>query len=214
MFRPVFTSSVALRAAARRSYATEKAVKVPVQLFGLEGSYATALYTAAIKEGSFENVDKAINSIKSTVETDSKVTTVLSDPSLSSDDKKKVVDALAAGSKADKTLTNFFQVLADNNRLPLIGEIINQFDILSKAHYGKVSATVTSAAALDKKILNRLQTAIGGSSFVGKSKTLELVNKVNPDILGGLIVEVGDRTVDLSVSNKIAKLNKVLTDSV
>ena len=73
---------------------------------------------------------------------------------------------------------------------------------------------VTSAQTLDNKTLNRLETAIAKSAFVGQGKKLKVTNKVNPDILGGLVVEVGDRTIDLSVSAKVAKLNKMLTDSL
>jgi len=93
---------------------------------------------------------------------------------------------------------------------------------------------------LDNKTLSRLETAVTKSSYVGSGKKLKVTNKVcippplisyctdtwlgehaltmllqvNPDILGGLIVEIGDRTIDLSVSARIAKMNKLLTDTL
>ncbi|GKT86705.1 ATP synthase subunit 5 [Colletotrichum tofieldiae] len=67
---------------------------------------------------------------------------------------------------------------------------------------------------LDNKTLNRLETAISKSAYAGAGKKLKVTNQVNPDIVGGLIVEIGDRTIDLSVSGKIAKLNKLLTDTL
>lgn len=73
---------------------------------------------------------------------------------------------------------------------------------------------VTSAQQLDGKTLGRLETAIAKSALVGQGKKLRVTNKVNPEILGGLVVEVGDRTIDLSVSAKVAKLNKLLTDNL
>lgn len=66
---------------------------------------------------------------------------------------------------------------------------------------------------LDDKLLRRLETAISKSEY-SQGKKLKVTTKVNPDILGGLVVEIGERTIDLSVSSKIAKLNKMLTDTV
>jgi len=51
-------------------------------------------------------------------------------------------------------------------------------------------------------------------SEYSQGKKLKTVTKVNPDILGGLVVEIGERTIDLSVSSKIARLNKLLTETV
>lgn len=66
---------------------------------------------------------------------------------------------------------------------------------------------------LDNKLRQRLESAIQKSEY-SQGKKLKVVSKVNPDILGGLVVEIGERTIDLSVGNKVAKLNKMLTDSV
>ena len=51
-------------------------------------------------------------------------------------------------------------------------------------------------------------------SEYSQGKKLKVVSKVNPDILGGLVVEIGDRTIDLSVSGKVSKMNKLLTDTL
>jgi F-type H+-transporting ATPase subunit O len=62
-------------------------------------------------------------------------------------------------------------------------------------------------------MVRRLETAIAKSEY-SQGKKLKVVTKVNPDILGGLVVEIGERTIDLSVANKISRLNKMLTESV
>ncbi|KAL8869816.1 MAG: hypothetical protein Q9198_007791, partial [Flavoplaca austrocitrina] len=66
---------------------------------------------------------------------------------------------------------------------------------------------------LDNKVLQRLEAAVAKSEY-SQGKKLKVVSKINPDIMGGLVVEVGDRTIDLSVSSKIAKMNKLLTDTL
>lgn len=199
-----------------RGYATSasKNVQPPVQLFGLDGSYASAVYTASAKSSSIESTEKSLKSLQSLLDKDKKLATILANPSLSATEKQAVVETLVSATSADKIVGNLLKVLSENNRLPLINDVISKFEVLSNAHHGLVEATVTSAEPLDSKILGRLESAIAKSQFVGNGKTLKVNNKINPDILGGIIVEVGDRTVDLSISAKIGRLNKLLTDSV
>lgn len=158
--------------------------------------------------------EASIAALGALVKEDPKLAFILENPALSAEDKKIVVSTFSTAINADQTVTNFLGLLADNNRLSLIPHITAQFETLTNAAAGIVEATITSATTLDNRTLNRLQASISKSSFVGEGKTLKVSNKINPDILGGLVVEVGDRTVDLSVSNKIAKLNKALTDDV
>ncbi|VVT54965.1 uncharacterized protein SAPINGB_P004351 [Magnusiomyces paraingens] len=207
--------SVAARSALARSMATAAASsQPPVQLFGLDGSYASALYTAAAKSNALPAASASLSALKTLLAKDSKLDAILSNPALSASDKKTIVETLASSVKADKTVTNFLSVIADNNRLALLGPVAAKFETLINTANGVVEATITSAQALDTKTLNRLQTSISKSSFVGEGKKLQISNKVNPEILGGLIVEVGDRTVDLSVAAKISKLNKLLSDDI
>ena len=66
---------------------------------------------------------------------------------------------------------------------------------------------------LDSKLIKRLESAVSKSEY-SQGKKLKVVTKVNPDILGGLVVEIGERTIDYSVAAKISRMNKMLTDSV
>ncbi|EDK38512.2 hypothetical protein PGUG_02610 [Meyerozyma guilliermondii ATCC 6260] len=191
-----------------------KAIKPPVQLFGVDGTYATALYRASVEDSSVEKSYQALTKVNDLIETDAKVNQFLNNPALSSDDRKVVIDTIASSLKLDKTVTNFLTVLSDNNRLSEFKSIYTKFGQLNDAEQGIVEATITSAKPLDSKILKRLQTAITKSSFVGDGKTLKVANEVNPEILGGLVVEVGDKTVDLSISSKVAKLNATLSEAL
>ena len=191
-----------------------KAIKPPVQLFGVDGTYATALYRASVEDSSVEKSYQALTKVNDLIETDAKVNQFLNNPALSSDDRKVVIDTIASSLKLDKTVTNFLTVLSDNNRLSEFKSIYTKFGQLNDAEQGIVEATITSAKPLDSKILKRLQTAITKSSFVGDGKTLKVANEVNPEILGGLVVEVGDKTVALSISLKVAKLNATLSEAL
>ncbi|KOS20651.1 ATP synthase subunit 5 [Escovopsis weberi] len=207
-----------LRAVPARTYAAAAAseTKPPVALFGLDGTYATALYTAATKQATLDATAKDLAKLGAIVHKDPKLSTILSAPTLSHADKSAIVAELvkASGAASGSTLQNFLSTLAENNRLGLLPGVTDKFGQLIAAARGEVEMTVTSAQPLDAKTLARLETAVAKSSHVGQGKKLKVNNIVNREIIGGLIVEVGDRTVDLSVSARVARMNKLLTDNL
>ncbi|CEI63932.1 hypothetical protein FVEN_g9227 [Fusarium venenatum] len=209
--------ALALRAAPVRSFAAaaQSDVKSPVSVFGVDGTYASALYTAAVKTSSVDAASDALIKLGALIEKDPKLVSVLRTPTLADADKKAIVDELVKQiNTKDETVKNFLATLAENNRLGLIPGVVDKFSTIISAARGEVELTVTSAQPLDKRTLNRLETAVAKSSYVGQGKKLKVTNEVNPDIVGGLVVEVGDRTIDLSVSSRIAKMNKLLTDTL
>lgn len=191
-----------------------KSTKPPIQLFGIDGTYANALYSATIQQSDMAQTYKSLEKIENVIKGDPQLKNALTNPSLTKDDRVAIAKSVANDLSLDKTTANFLTVLAENNRLGNFSSVFQKFVLLNDAYNGVVEAKVTSAKPLESKILKRLQTSIGKSSFVGEGKTLKLTNQVNPEILGGLVVEVGDRTVDVSIANKVARLNQTLRDNL
>ncbi|KHN97347.1 ATP synthase subunit 5 [Metarhizium album ARSEF 1941] len=187
----------------------------PIAVFGLDGTYASALYTAAAKSSTLDATAKALGNLNALVDRDAKLSKILAAPALAAEDKAAVVAELArqAGAGGD-TVRNFLDALAENNRLALLKGVCDKFAAIMSAARGELELKVTSAQPLDGKTLARLETAVSKSPYVGQGKKLKVTNQVNSDIIGGLVVEVGDRTIDLSVSSRIAKMNKLLTDTL
>ncbi|KAF9430831.1 ATP synthase F0 subcomplex subunit OSCP atp5 [Entomortierella beljakovae] len=195
-----------------RGYATSSAhVQVPTVLHGIEGRYATALYTAAAKKQALEAVETDLNQVKRVVEKDSKLREYLENPTINRIEKKGGVNQLLSAGKYNELTKNFFDTLAENGRLNDTIKIINSYGSLMSAHRGEVQVTITSAKELDVKEVNKIKGFLSKSALVTSKQTLIVSNKVNPSILGGLVVELGDKTIDLSVSSKINKLNQLLT---
>ncbi|OBT46635.1 ATP synthase F1, delta subunit [Pseudogymnoascus sp. WSF 3629] len=215
--------TIARRAAAQpaiRSYATPASsadTKPPVALYGLDGTYASALYTAAVKTQSLDSVAKALSALQEVYVKDPKLSNIMQAPTLTSEDKSAIIAELqkhTGGQDKADTVKNFLNTLAENNRLALLEGVCTKFGELMGAARGEIELTVTSATPLDNKTLTRLESAVAKSQYVGQGKKLKVTNKVNSDILGGLVVEIGDRTIDLSVSSRISKMNKLLTDTL
>lgn len=205
------SSSMSVRIFARLLASATQSVKPPIQLFGLNGTYASALYSASVKDLSVKQTNTELSKVAALVSSDKSVATVLENPTLSTQDRAFVAKVLSEKLALDKTTATFLSVLAENNRLVNLQDIAAQFARLNAAHDGIVEATVTSAKPLDSKIIRKLQAAISRLSLVGPSKTLLINNIVNPEILGGLIVEVGDKTADLSIFSKVARLNQAVS---
>ncbi|KAI7454212.1 OSCP-domain-containing protein [Hortaea werneckii] len=226
----MFASRVAARSArvaaprmpiaAARGYAAPAQAantKPPVPLYGLDGTYASALYTASAKQESLNDVSKGLENLYNTFKTDKQLQAIMSAPTLSASDKSQVVQELQktmAVQDKDNTIKNFLQTLAENNRLSVLEGVCEKFSTLISAARGEVEMTITSAAPLDNKMVKQLETAVSKSQYVGQGQKLKVVPKVDPEIRGGLIVEIGDRTIDLSVSAKMARMNKLLTETL
>ncbi|KAM4059991.1 ATP synthase delta (OSCP) subunit [Hirsutella rhossiliensis] len=207
------------RAAPSRTFAAAAASgnegQPPVAVFGVDGTYATALYTAASKSSTLDPTARAMANLGNVVEKDAKLVQILSTPTLTAKDKSIIVGELTklAGG-ANETVKNFLDTLAENNRLGLLQGVCGKFGELMSAARGEVEMTVTSAQPLDNRTLSRLENAVTKSAYVGQGKKLKVTNTVNSDIVGGLVVEIGDRTIDLSVSSRLTKMNKLLSDSL
>ncbi|KAI1936780.1 ATP synthase F0 subcomplex subunit OSCP atp5 [Ophidiomyces ophidiicola] len=216
-----------------RTYATPaQDTKPPVALFGIDGTYANALVCilpptagaerdlgsvqAALKLPFLEQTSKALTSLGDVFKKDVKLTTILNAPTLSASDKAQIVAELqkiAGGAGKGDVMKNFLNTLAENNRLGVLEGVCQKFATLMSAYRGEIELIITSAQKLDQKTLQRLEAAVAKSEY-SQGKKLKVVTKINPDVVGGLVVEIGDRTIDLSVSSKIAKLNKALTDAL
>lgn len=191
-----------------------KVIKPPIQLFGLDGTYANALYSASVKDSSVDKTNSELIRLTSLLKSDKKVAEILDNPTLSAEAREIVAKTISQNLSLDKTTSTFLSVLAENNRLANVSDIAAQFAQLDAAHNGIIEATVKSAKPLDPKIIKKLHASISKLKLVGPNKTLKINNVVEPDILGGLIVEVGDKTADLSIFSKVARLDQAISSGL
>ncbi|XP_040279075.1 ATP synthase subunit O, mitochondrial [Bufo bufo] len=188
-----------------------KLVRPPIQVFGLEGRYATALYSAASKEKKLDQVEKELNRV-STLIKDPQLSIVIADPHIKRALKQKTVSDILTKEKFSPITLNFVNLLAENGRLRYTPEVIGAFAKMMSAHRGEVLCSVTTASPLDEASLTELKTALNG--FLAKGESLKLETKTDSSILGGMVVGIGDKYIDMSTKTKIQKLTKVMRDTV
>merc|ERR1712168_386333 len=116
-----------------------KLVKAPIQLFGIEGRYAHALYSAASKEGSLNLVEKELSGFQSYVD---------ANPTIKRKEKASVLGDLLKENKVSHITVNFLNEMAENGRLPKMGSIFGAFSTIMSAERGEVVCSVTTAKPL------------------------------------------------------------------
>ncbi|KAJ2998509.1 ATP synthase F0 subcomplex subunit OSCP atp5 [Globomyces sp. JEL0801] len=186
---------------------------IPVKLHGIEGRYATALFAAASRQQVLPKVEEELKSIKQLLDQDAGVKNFLETPTVDRQKKMKGLDIILGKNKNPITL-NFFNVLAENGRLDQTVKIIDAYNTLMTAFRAEVSVTVTSAQPLDSRTLAKVKDVLAKNKLAGANGKMIIANKVDTAILGGLVIEIGDNTIDLSVSSKLNKLNTLLTTAV
>ncbi|XP_076819720.1 ATP synthase subunit O, mitochondrial-like [Clavelina lepadiformis] len=204
----------------RRSLSTgrpyQSMIKTPVPTFGIAGTYTQALYSASVKNKTKDIVAKDLINFGEVLK-NPKVSDYINDPFVGSSDKLSLLKEVGGKTGMADTTINLFGTLAENHRLNLVSEVSHIFARLMKAEKGEVPATVTTAQPLDTKQRKDVEAAL--AKFVNKNEKIELVEKVDPTILGGMIVDIGDKYtdmkyIDMSTASKIKIYQDLLRQPV
>uniref|UniRef100_A0A0P6ECF5 Oligomycin sensitivity conferral protein n=1 Tax=Daphnia magna TaxID=35525 RepID=A0A0P6ECF5_9CRUS len=183
-----------------------------VQVFGFYGRYASALYSAASKQKSLDKVEKELKDFQATIAKDSRLGEFISNPTLKRSLKKDALGSVAKKLNMSSITGNFLQLLAENGRLSKLDVVTNHFLTMMAAFRGEVTCEITSAKALDAATLKEVTAALSG--FLQKGQSLNVTTKVDPSIVGGLVVSIGDRYIDMSLSSKIDRYTTLLKQPV
>lgn len=116
----------------------QQLVKPPIQVFGLDGRYATALYSAASKQKTLEAVEKDLINFQQSLKTDSKLKEYILNPTVQRTEKSKAIKEIATKIKLNPQTANLLQLLAENGRLKNYDGVANAFKTIMAAHRGEV----------------------------------------------------------------------------
>ena len=167
--------------------------------------YAEALFRSAIEANALGAVSESL-ALAAAIEKDETMRDVLLNPKVSAAQKKQIFEA-AAGSRLHPIMTSALDPLVDRSREVLIGSIAEQFDALKNEHEKVVRARITSAQPLSDAqrddIVRALEKRYG--------KKVEAAVDVDPQLLGGARVQVGDQVVHASVRDALAQMAAALT---
>ncbi len=164
--------------------------------------YADALFRAAKEDGKLDSIHEQLDQFTAAVDENRDLQTFLFSPYFSGAEKKEGLTKALDG--AEPELLNFLELLAEKHRMPAIFRIRRQFEEMWAKENKRLEITVTSAVELDPQISER----IGAEIEKQTGQSVDLSSNVDEEILGGLVVRVGNMVLDASVRNRLEKLRK------
>jgi F-type H+-transporting ATPase subunit delta len=168
--------------------------------------YAKALFSLAVETGRVEAWASSLLSLKVAVEGSPDLRDVLSNPMYSKEQRRAIVEKLAAGLALDAEPRGLLLLLGDRNRLSYLSAVVDTFRDYADQHLGRLRAKVTSAVKLEDAAAQAMAEKMSQAT---KAKVL-LDRVVDPAILGGVIAQVGSLVYDGSVLAQLEDLRKQL----
>ena len=176
---------------------------------GVSGRYATALFELARDEKSVDAVKADLDSFDALLGDSADLRRLVRSPVFSADTQLKALIAVLDKAGITGIAANFLKVLTRNRRLFAITDVIRAFRALVAKFKGEASADVTVAERLTDGNLDALKTAL--KSVTGKDVALNV--KVDPSIIGGLVVKLGSRMVDSSLRTKLNSIKHAMKEA-
>ena len=164
--------------------------------------YARSLFEVAQEHDTLDDVRDQIGQFADALEAENELRVFFFSPYFSTEEKKKGLDTVLQD--ADETFLNFLSLLIENHRMPALFRVRREFDAMWREVNKLLPVQVTSAVALDEAVTKQ----IGDEIQKQTGQKVELTTSVDPDVLGGIILRVGNSILDASIRTRLDRLRK------
>jgi len=164
--------------------------------------YAVSLFEAAEGRGKVDSIKSQLEQFASALEDNKELRLFLFSPYFSGTEKADGIVRILDG--AEPEFINFLKLLAERHRLPALPRIRTQYEALWAEHNKLLPVTVTSAIDLPQETIEK----IGSSVEQQTGRKVELTGKVDDEIIGGLVLQVGNMVLDASIKGRLERLRK------
>ncbi len=172
----------------------------------LAGRYASALFDLARDEKQIDAVSRSLDSLNQALADSREFRQLVDSPLVDRKEARETFSAIAGKLKLDKLTTNFLGVLARNGRKGELAQVIRLFRRLVSDHRGETTAEVVSAHPLSNDQVAALKAQL--KTRVGRDVTIDA--RIDPQILGGIIVKLGSEMIDASLKTKLNRLAQAM----
>ena len=164
--------------------------------------YARSLFEVATERDRLDDVRGQIGQFADALQDNHDLQVYFFSPYFSTEEKKEGLGNLLDG--ADEAVSNFLELLVEKHRMPAIFRIRREFDALWEEENRLLPVQVTSAIELDESTVRQIGDAIGEQT----GRQIELTSAVDPGILGGIVLRVGNSILDASIRNRLERLRQ------
>ncbi|MBS0482234.1 MAG: F0F1 ATP synthase subunit delta [Proteobacteria bacterium] len=172
----------------------------------LQGRYASALYDLASEQKAVTAVESDLDKLGQAILGSADLSALIRNPQIGRDAAAKAIDGVAGVLGLSALTKNFLGVLAANRRLAALPDVIRAFGTIAAAARGEASAEVTSAHPLSAAQLEQL----GEKLKARQGKDVKITAKVDPELLGGLVVRIGSTQIDSSIRTRLNTLAQAM----
>ncbi|WP_290980162.1 F0F1 ATP synthase subunit delta [Hyphomicrobium sp.] len=174
---------------------------------GVAGRYASALFELASESSNVEGIEGDLKNFQALLDESPDLVRLVRSPVIAADDQAKAIAVILDRAGIGGLTANFLKLVTANRRLFVVQDMIKAYRSLAAKARGEITADVTSAFPLNDEQIAALKDTL--KSSVGKEVALQ--SRVDPSILGGLIVKVGSRMIDSSLKTKLQSMKTVLS---
>jgi ATP synthase F1 delta subunit len=164
--------------------------------------YARSLFEVAEEHDKLDDVRDQIGQFADALGESRDLQTFFFSPYFSTEEKKKGLASALEG--ADPVVENFLALLIENHRMPVLFRVRRELDQMWREVNKLLPVQITSAVELDRAVTQQIGDEIGRQT----GRTVELTSTVDPDVLGGLVVRVGNSILDASIRTRLERLRK------
>jgi len=176
---------------------------------GMAGRYATALYDLALEQRALDSVKADLDRFDAMIEESADLNRLVRSPVFTAEEQKNALAAILEKAGIGGITANFLRLVAQKRRLFAVREMVRAFRAFVARHKGEARAEVTVAEPLSENHLNALKAALNSTT----KKEVALDIRVDPAILGGLIVKLGSRMVDASLKTKLNSIKLAMKEA-
>jgi F-type H+-transporting ATPase subunit delta len=164
--------------------------------------YSRALFQVAREQDKLDEIREQLGEFADVLDGERNMQLFFFSPQFSTEEKKEGLRKAVEG--ADEALVNFLELLLEKHRMPAIFRIRREFEELWREENKLLPVQVTSAVELDEETVRKIGDQIGEQT----GRKVDLTSRVDPDILGGIVLRVGNSILDASVRNRLEQLRK------
>ena len=164
--------------------------------------YARSLFEVAREHGKLDELREQLGQFADALNENRELAVFFFSPYFSTKEKQEALGRILDG--ADESLLNFLSLLIENHRMPVIFRIRQEYERLWEEENRMLPVEVTSAIELDEATTESLGKRIGERT----GRKVTLAARVEPDILGGIVVRVGNSILDASIRNRLEQLRR------
>jgi len=177
-------------------------------LSGVAGRYATALFELGREANALDPILNDLNRFHEAMDAVDDLARLVKSPVFSAAEQERAIAAILKQMKIEGLTANFLGLAAKNHRLFAVPDMIKAYRTLLARHRGQTSAEVISASKLEAGQIRALREALKASL----GKDVELEQRVDPTLLGGLVVKIGSRMIDNSLRTKLNNMKYAMKE--